>query len=126
MTVLVALVVVVLAVALALAWLLPSGSTGRRLAVAGLVAGTAVLGLVALLGESVGPADDLLSRSLLVPLAAVAALGGGPVTAAVLRLADREDDRAPAGVEAAASVLRGGAWIGVFERTGVFAALGAG
>ena len=123
---LVVLVVLGLVVALVLAWLLPSDGQGARFAVIGLVGGLAVLGVVALLAPPVSDPDELLPRLLLVPLAAVGALGGGPVTATVLRLADRDDHRGPAGVEAAASVLRGGAWIGVFERTGVFVALVAG
>lgn len=126
MTVLVVVVVVVLLVAVVAAWLLPSGGAPAFVATGVTVGGMAVLGLAALLG---GPVDDgpgLLSEGLLVPLFALAALGGGPVTASVLRLADREDGRGRAGVEAAASVLRGGAWIGAFERTGIFAALAAG
>jgi hypothetical protein len=89
------------------------------------VVGVGVLGLVALLGGPVTDSYGLVSRSLLVPMAVVAVLGGGPVTAAVLRLADREGP-GPGGVEDAARVLRGGAWIGSFERAGVFAALVAG
>lgn len=129
MTVLVVLIVVVLVAAVVAAWLLPAGSTRGLVTVGVLVAGLAALALVTLLH---GPLEDdrgLLSRLLLVPLLALAALGGGPVTAAVLHLADREDGQLQngrAGVEAAASVLRGGAWIGGFERTGVFAALVAG
>ena len=129
MTVLVVLIVAVLVAAVVAAWLLPAGGTRGLVTVGVLVAGLAALALLALLH---GPLEDdrgLLSRLLLVPLLALAALGGGPVTATVLHLADREDGQSQygrAGVEAAASVLRGGAWIGGFERTGVFATLVAG
>jgi hypothetical protein len=129
MTVLVVLIVVVLVAAVAAAWLLPAGSTPGLVTVGVLVVGLIGLALVALLH---GPVEDdrgLLSRLLLVPMLALAALGGGPVTATVLHLVDREDGRfqhGRTGVEAAASVLRGGAWIGGFERTGVFATLVAG
>ena len=123
---LVVLVVLGLVVALVLAWLLPSDGQGARFAVIGLVGGLAVLGVVALLAPPVSDPDELLPRLLLVPLAAIGALGGGPVTATVLRLADRDDHRGPAGVEAAASVLRGGAWIGMLERLAIFATLVAG
>lgn len=126
MTVLVVLVLLALVAAVVAAWLLPARSTWGQVAAAALVGGLAVLALVALLH---GPLEDgrgPLSRWLLVPLLVLAALGGGPVTATVLRLADRENGHGRAGVEAAASVLRGGAWIGGFERTGVFASLVAG
>jgi hypothetical protein len=126
MTVLVVLTVAVLVAAVVAAWLLPAGSPRGLVAIGVLVVGLVGLALVALVH---GPLEDdrgLLSRLLLVPMLALAALGGGPVTATVLHLADREDGHGRAGVEAAASVLRGGAWIGGFERTGVFAALVAG
>lgn len=122
MSVLVVLLVAVLVLACVATWLLPATRLPAQLATGTVVVGVAVLGLVALLG---GPLDDgsgLVSRALLVPMAVVAVLGGSPVTAAVLRLADREGP-GPGGVQDAARVLRGGAWIGSFERTGVFAAL---
>jgi hypothetical protein len=126
MTVLVVLMLVALVAAVVGAWLLPAGSTRGLVAVGVLVGGMTALALVALLHGRLEDDPGRLSRSLLVPMLALAAFGGGPVTATVLHLADREDGRGRAGVEAAASVLRGGAWIGGFERTGVFAALVSG
>ena len=125
MSVLVVLLVAVLVLACVATWLLPATRLPAQLATGTVVVGVAVLGLVALLGGPVTDSYGLVSRSLLVPMAVVAVLGGGPVTAAVLRLADREGP-GPGGVEDAARVLRGGAWIGSFERAGVFAALVAG
>lgn len=63
--------------------------------------------------------------ALLVILAGVLAVaGGGPVTSFVFSLVDR---REPAdALEHAATVLRGGAWIGVLERIAVFATIVAG
>ncbi len=122
LAVLVALAAAVAATGCAAAWLLPSGP-GRDAGTLALVLGTAVLGLAAAVPGAVPDSEDVLAWLVPVVLAPVAVRGGVPVTAGVLHLADRED----AGqVEKAAAVLRGGAWIGVFERTGVFAALVAG
>lgn len=122
MIVLVALAAVVAATGCAAAWLLPAGPS-RETGTLAMVAGAAVLGLAAAVPGPVQDGQDVLTYLVPVVLAPVAALGGGPVTAGVLRLADRQS----AGqVEQAAAVLRGGAWIGVFERTGIFAALVAG
>lgn len=119
LTVIVALAAVVAATGCAGAWLLPDGRS-RDAAVVAMVLGTAVLGLAAAVPGPLSDGADLLAWLLPVVLTPVGVLGGGPVTAGVLHLADRDD----AGqVERAAAVLRGGAWIGVFERTGVFAAL---
>jgi F0F1-type ATP synthase membrane subunit c/vacuolar-type H+-ATPase subunit K len=64
------------------------------------------------------------SSTLAYPVAAVAALAaGGPVTTAVLELADRSGDADHVGEP---PVLRGGAWIGVLERLAVVATLLAG
>ena len=57
-------------------------------------------------------------------LAAVA--GGGLLTPQVFALVDRDSHRSATSVTSAASVLRGGAWIGALERAAVFAALVAG
>lgn len=67
-----------------------------------------------------------------------AVAGGGVLTKLVFRSVDRRDvdaarretsarptDAETAGVEDAASVLRGGAWIGVLERLAIFAGLAA-
>jgi len=63
----------------------------------------------------------------------VAALGGGPVTTAVLRAADPARGGSPAGSAlpprpgpADPEVLRGGAWIGLLERAAVAGSLLAG
>jgi hypothetical protein len=104
------------------AWL-PRVGRSRDVAVVAVLVGAAVLGCAAALpGTPVDPDEDL---GMLLPagIAVVTVLGGGPVTAVVLRVADRE---ASGSVAQAAAVLRGGAWIGVFERIGIFAALVAG
>lgn len=69
-------------------------------------------------------------RTVLVALAAALAVaGGGPVTAALFGIVDRDaattagDDDSLAG---AGELLRGGAWIGALERAGVVATLVAG
>ncbi|MEU2350622.1 hypothetical protein [Modestobacter sp. NPDC049651] len=70
------------------------------------------------------PADGLADAGRLLAVA-VAALAGGPVTTAVLRAAD--PDRGPSRRRASdPEVLRGGAWIGVLERTALAATLLAG
>lgn len=54
----------------------------------------------------------------------VAVAGGGLATKLVFRSVDRHDSTAePAGVVRAASILRGGAWIGVLERLAIYAGL---
>ncbi|WP_205474762.1 hypothetical protein [Nocardioides sp. SYSU D00038] len=97
--------------------------------------GTAVAVAAAGLVVATVPAaatDDPGPQALAVLLAAVAAVaGGGPLTTAVFSVVDAAEP-APAagsgrtGLDAAASVLRGGAWIGVLERVAVFASLVAG
>lgn len=75
------------------------------------------------------------SIALVVLVAAVAVVGGWPVTAGVLRLAARSGDSTAAGHPGGApvtdeptagpvtSTLRGGTWIGLLERLGVFGAV---
>lgn len=104
------------------AWL-PRAGASREAGAAATLLGAALLGgAAAVQGTPLAPDGDL-TRLLPVGIALVTVLGGGPVTAAVLHLADRE---AAGQVERAAAVLRGGAWIGVLERTAVFATLVAG
>lgn len=122
MTVLVVLVVGLLVALAVVAWFLPSDGPWAGGAAAGLAAGLTVLGLVAVLHGEVGAGSEALSSSLLVSLFAVAVAGGGPLTAAVLRLVDSEDVGQVRGAHAE-RVLRGGTWIGAFERAAVFAAL---
>lgn len=125
MTLVVVLLAGLAAFLAAAAWFLPAGGPLRGLAAAALTACLLSLGLVAVLHGPVGSASQVLPDALLVNLFAVAVAGGGPVTAAVLRLADSADNGGARG-EHAEQVLRGGAWIGAFERAAVFGALVAG
>ena len=56
----------------------------------------------------------------------LAVVGGGPVTALLFRVVDRESLSATDSIQAAAAVLRGGLWIGLLERAAVFVSLVAG
>lgn len=123
MDVLVALLLVVVLLTTAGAWLLPSGR-GRSVASWVQVAALAAVGLVALFHGSLTGADSASGRALLLGLLVVAVAGGGPVTAEVLRLADGRPTGG--GLSDAEQVLRGGTWIGVLERFAVFATLAAG
>lgn len=114
-----------LVVIAALAWALPPRRVAGRVASGLLVAGLATLGLVGLLGGAVTSPDGVVAAALLVDLFVVAVAGGGPVTATVLSLVDRGATARAEGAHAE-EVLRGGAWIGVFERAAVFATLTAG
>jgi hypothetical protein len=61
--------------------------------------------------------------------AATAVVGGGPLTTLVFSAVDAQAPSpgpGPDPIEAAGSVLRGGAWIGALERLGVFASLAVG
>lgn len=109
----------------ALAWVLPTRRVPGRVVSGLLVAGLAALGLVGLLHGAVAAPDGVVAAALLVDLFVVAVAGGGPLTATVLTLADRGADARAQGAHAE-EVLRGGAWIGVFERAAVFATLAAG
>ena len=97
------------------------------LAAAFVTAGTlAFLGLLAVIGGTNAAPGGLLVQTLLIDLFLVAVLGGSPVTATVLWLVDRGSSRHDDALDEAGEVLRGGAWIGGFERAAVFAALVAG
>lgn len=109
----------------ALAWVLPARRASGRVASALLLLGLATLGLVGLLHGAVAEPGGVVAAALLVDLFVVAVAGGGPLTATVLTLADRGTVGAAEGAHAE-EVLRGGAWIGVFERAAVFATLAAG
>lgn len=117
--------VCVLVVLSALAWVLPPRRAGGRVVAGLLVAGLAVLGLVGLLHGAVASPGGVVGAALLVDLFVVAVAGGGPLTATVLTLVDRGVTGEAEGAHAE-EVLRGGAWIGVFERAAVFATLAAG
>ena len=83
------------------------------------------LGLLAVVGGAVTGDASPLARSILVALFVVAVLGGSPVTAAMLWLVDRDSSDVST-VASAGDVLRGGAWIGRFERVAVFVVVVAG
>jgi len=70
--------------------------------------------------------DGRAVTALLVGLGgALAIAGGGPLTALVFDLVDRREPPMES-MERAGQVLRGGAWIGAFERVAIFATLVAG
>lgn len=64
---------------------------------------------------------DALRGTLILLVALLAILGGGPVTAAVLHVVDHGGP-----IEQAGNILRGGAWIGAMERAAIFVTLVAG
>lgn len=85
-----------------------------------LVASAATIAWLAPASLEPGKAERLL---ITVGAASAATLGGGPLTSRLFSIID--DAGAPGTnhqLENAAKVLRGGAWIGVFERLSVFAA----
>lgn len=117
----------------ALAWVLPlpdpgaqaTGGGPTRLRDSGLRTAIVAMGPLALAATAVlaltSQRDgDLLPLGLVLAVLA-AVLGGGPVTAAVLRMAPPEPP--PPGTPAPATVLRGGATIGVLERLAIAVAL---
>nr|WP_181310563.1 hypothetical protein [Nocardioides campestrisoli] len=66
-------------------------------------------------------------QTLAIALSAVLAVGGGgPATTAVFRLVDGPGADRTGSMRRAAEVLRGGAWIGVLERTAIFSAVVSG
>ncbi len=85
---------------------------------AGAVLLVVVLAVAAVLAWRAGrPGEDVATAGVLLAVGA-AALGGGPVVTAVLRAADPgsgPERRRASDPE----VLRGGAWIGVLERTAI-------
>jgi hypothetical protein len=87
--------------------------------------------LLAALGVAGGAPDIEIAAGgatvVAVGLGAVlAVVGGGPVTALLFRLVDRESATSDDSIQGAADVLRGGLWIGLLERAAVFVALVAG
>jgi hypothetical protein len=125
MTVTIVLVTAVLVVTAVASLLLAGRSPAQRVAAFVTIAALALLGLLGVLGGSVTGTDSGLAHTLLVDLFLVAVLGGSPVTATVLWLVDRGSTR-PGSMDRAGEVLRGGAWIGAFERCAVFASLASG
>ena len=90
---------------------------------------TGVLAALALVTVATGDlttSGALFGRVLVIELFVAAVLGGSTVTAAVLWVADRDGTHTGHPMRDAGEVLRGGIWIGVFERAAVFAALAAG
>jgi hypothetical protein len=126
-------VVVLVALALvpaALAWRVWGGSQVQLALVLAMTAALTVAGVLVLVA---GPPvwGDGVSRLLLVLLAGLAVVGGGPLSVFVLGWADRESAPTPPGAARTeplddGEVLRGGAWIGSLERAGIFATLAAG
>lgn len=121
-------VIFLLSVALLLGTLAWRRSGSRVWAPASLaVLGVAVL--VAASPESIQSASSETTIVLVVLAGLVAVFGGGPVTARVFVLVDGHNtDGGPDhdSMRRAGEVLRGGAWIGVLERAGIFASLVAG
>lgn len=119
--------VVLLVAVLVLAVVASLAGTGllHRTAAFVTVGGLAALGLIAVVNAGITDPTSVLARTLLVDLFLVAVAGGGPVTSTVLWLVDRRSTR-PDSMHDAGEVLRGGAWIGAFERAAVFAALTTG
>ncbi len=125
MTVLVVLLIAVLVVTSVVSLALAGRSPAQHVA-AFVAAGTlAFLGLLAVVWSGLVDETDVLGRTLLVDLFLISVLGGSGVTATVLWLVDRGSTRADT-MDRAGEVLRGGAWIGAFERCAVFATLAAG
>lgn len=125
MIVTVALLVAVLVLAAVVALACPGGSLPQRIGAFVTVGALALLSLIGVVGGTVAGETSVLARTVLVDLFLVAVLAGGPVTATVLWLVDSGSSRADS-LDRAGEVLRGGAWIGVFERCAVFATLVAG
>lgn len=111
---------------LALAGTLPGWFllTRHRAHQLGAAVGTATLvglGAWQLFDPSYAAQGESLRGILIVLVAVLAAFGGGPVTAAVLHVADHGGP-----IEQAGNILRGGAWIGSMERAAIFVTLIAG
>jgi hypothetical protein len=124
MSVLVATLAAVLVVAAVVSLALGGRSLAQRVGAFVTVGVLAFLGLLAVVGGDVTGPTSVLARTVLVDLFVVAVLGGSPVAATVLWLVDRGGrPDSPDSMERAGEVLRGGAWIGGFERSAVFAAL---
>ena len=84
----------------------------------GALALVGLLGVAAVLAWQAGRAGEGAAAAGLLLAVGAAALGGGPVVTAVLRAADPAS--APHRPRASdPEVLRGGAWIGVLERTAI-------
>lgn len=60
---------------------------------------------------------------VVVAAGTAATLGGGPATSQLFQFIDGGRDAADHPLESAGQILRGGAWIGAFERVAVFGAM---
>jgi hypothetical protein len=117
-------VLVLLAVLVVAGALLTPHSDSRRSAL-GAAFLVVVLAVAAGLALRAGRVGEWVETAGVLLAVAAAALGGGPVATAVLRAAD--PDRGPSRRRASdPDVLRGGAWIGVLERTAIAATVLAG
>jgi hypothetical protein len=124
MTVTIVVIVGALTLVTVAAWVL-SGVLPERLWAFATLALLVALGLLGVLAGPDADLSGLPARAVLIDLALVAVLGGGPVTSTVLWLVDQGSTRTDT-LAMAGEVLRGGAWIGVFERCAVFAAVASG
>ncbi len=84
------------------------------------------VGALAALHEPFAASSAALQSLTVALCAALALTGGGPATTAVFRLVDGPGADRAGSMRRAAEVLRGGAWIGVLERTAIFAAVVSG
>jgi len=85
----------------------------------------AVTAVLAAVPEDIDTADRRLATLVVALAGVIAVAGGGPATTWVFGFVDKGEPAADS-MEQAATVLRGGAWIGALERLAVFAGLAAG
>jgi hypothetical protein len=97
----------------------PWGASALAVLLAGLLAAAAALAWAA------GHAPDRLAQTGAAAAVLAAVAAGGPVATAVLRAADPAAVGVPGGPQDS-DILRGGAWIGILERSAVAASLLAG
>jgi hypothetical protein len=86
-------------------------------------------GVVAAVSDQLDTGGREVATLVVVLAGAAAVLGGGPLTTRVFVAVDAQAPSpgpGPDPIEAAGSVLRGGAWIGALERGAVFASLAVG
>ncbi|MDN4160672.1 hypothetical protein [Nocardioides abyssi] len=113
---------VVVLVAFGAATALPAWTRAGERVFVPAAAGLLVLaGLLAAVPTSVVVDGRPLTAVLVVLGGVLAVAGGGPVTARVFALVDREDTGSS--LDRAGRVLRGGAWIGALERAAIYATL---
>lgn len=122
-------VVIVLLAAALVAGTLAWSKRGPRTWAATCMGLVALAALTAAVPDTVFDVSGVTSAFLVVLAGLVAVLGGGPITSGIFTLVDGQDpdgDPEHDSMRSAGEVLRGGAWIGVLERTGIFATLVAG